>query len=272
MKWTHLHHITPHHITNANPLNKKKDWLQQRYSPTWVVILGAFCWKCSRKIWKLSMRYDSTPGATLKRTAHCRGVISQGSRWNWVAMEWIDMKGGKKRSAKNWGKNPELELSKKQCHVGIVGMCFFSFCWYRKATRFRDPKCWDNPHVVKYEHCFQTPSSWYCWKLVVCLSSCKNLWNSTFFQSEKPEQWSSEKNPESWNYWRFWTSNQIIRENSAKGTYFNLGCSPLPVVKVFSRFFRFGLDQNEKLKNSDLSLFQHPKTINSNASPSYSDF
>lgn len=179
---------------------------------------------------------------------------------------------GEKKVCKKLGKNPELELSKKQCHVGIVGMCFFSFCWYRKATRFRDPKCWDNPHVVKYEHCFQTPSSWYCWKLVVCLSSCKNLWNSTLFQSEKPEQWSSEKNPESWNYWRFWTSNQIIRENSAKGTYFNLGCSPLPVVKVFSRFFRFGLDQNEKLKNSDLSLFQHPKTINSNASPSYSDF
>ena len=217
------------------------------------------------------MRYDSTPGATFRAQLTAGGESPRvpdeiGSPWN--GSTW---KGGKKGLQKTGEKIRNLNSQKKMLRWNRWNV-FFSFCWYRKATRFRDPKCWDNPHVVKYEHCFQTPSSWYCWKLVVCLSSCKNLWNSTLFQSEKPEQWSSEKNPESWNYWRFWTSNQIIRENSAKGTYFNLGCSPLPVVKVFSRFFRFGLDQNEKLKNSDLSLFQHPKTINSNASPSYSDF
>ena len=146
-------HITPH-ITSPTPIhfNKKKvrkHWLQQRYSPTWVVILGAFCWKCSRKIWKLSMRYDSTPGATF-RAQLLRGHL----RWNWGG-PWngSTWKGEEKEGLqKTGGKNPELELSKKKCHVGIVGMCFFSFCWYRKATRFRDPKCWDNPHVVKYEH------------------------------------------------------------------------------------------------------------------------
>ena len=126
----------------------------------------------------------------LSGTAHCRGWISQGSRWNWVAMEWIDMKGGKKRSAKNWGKNPELELSKKNATLESLECVFFVFVDIGRQHVLGDPKCWDNPHVVKYEHCFQTPSSWYCWKLVVCLSSCKNLWNLHPFSIRKsPEQW-----------------------------------------------------------------------------------
>lgn len=44
-----------------------------------------------------------------------------------------------------------------------------------------------------------SPKIW--WKLVVYLSSCKNLWTPPFFRKTE-KQWSSEKNPRSSLNWR----------------------------------------------------------------------